>query len=234
MVSDEEAKAVQESAKAVREALPIVDKNIDRASGFLHTVLGVTLEQAAGIWNDKLRYRRWENQLRLMQRASTRMHELGIEDSRRFLSLNVGIPLIEAATLEENEDMQEKWALLLANALDPRSNVEVKRHLVSILQDLGPLEARLLDAIVNAPSDILIDGYVPTTTLPESYNAPEGKTIPEAPGEDTQIALWNLSRLGCIAPGMTWGGLSVTHVQTTALGRALVRACSPRVGGHAA
>ncbi len=54
---DEESKAVQEVAKATNNAI-----EAGRAmGGFIAKYVAGPLEQAMGIWDDKLKYRRWEN-----------------------------------------------------------------------------------------------------------------------------------------------------------------------------
>ena len=141
--------------------------------------------------------------------------------------MKIAIPLIQAALLEENDELQDIWARLLVNAADADSGVNVERALVTILQDFGPLEAQLLRVIHDAPPEKYPHGAIETSGLPSAYVGP--KEDPDLPPEPVQIGLWNLMRLGCIEPGGTWDSLvGVTRVRITALGRALVRACTLR------
>jgi hypothetical protein len=221
MSADENAKAAQEAGKAIQE----IAKTTRDFGRFVAKIVGGPLEQASGIAEDYLRYARWERQVRFQQRAEAFLLERGVENKIRPISMSVGIPLLQAASLEEDDDLQDLWARLLANGLDPNSGVEVKRAFVSILEDMGSLEARLLEAIAAAPPKFEPDGYqsmdVCTVGLPARYASED-----EQPPENVEVALWNLVRLGCVSPILTLSGLNVRSVYLTSLGRLLLRACS--------
>lgn len=241
----EASKATQEIAKTTGQGLGIVRK----FGKFVSRFIGGPLEQAFGIIEDKLKYRRWERQVRLMDRANAFIAERDSQMQFRPVPLNVAIPIFEAASLEEDDDLQDLWARLLVNAADAESSTHVKRGLVSILQDFGQMEARLLQAIHNAPpmkggiltketpGPLDVDGRVttrpmeddvPTKGLPYEYLEPgEEEEDPGLPSEPVQIGLWNLRRLGCIESAGTWDSLvGIRRVKITALGKALVNACS--------
>jgi hypothetical protein len=147
--------------------------------------------------------------------------ELKITADPKPVEMKVGIPLINAAALEEDDKIQDMYARLLVNATDPNARIKAQRAYVTILEDVGPLEVLLLDRIYNAPKP----GAVATAKLPDSYvESVDGNGLPS---EEVQLALWNLARLGCVEPGGTWGGgSSVSVVTLTGLGRALVETCT--------
>ena len=68
------------------------------------------------------------------------MEQRGTRLALRPVAMNVAFPLLEAASLEEDDGLQDIWANLLVNAADRNSGVEVKRALVSILQDFSAME----------------------------------------------------------------------------------------------
>ena len=139
----EVGKAVQEVSKTTDRALHVAEK----FGGFISRIIGGSLEQAVGIFEDKLKYHRWERQIRFMDRVNEVLADRRHPFSSRSVPLNVAIPIFEAASLEEDDDLQDLWARLLVNAADSGSGCEVKRGFVSILQDFGHMEARLLQAI---------------------------------------------------------------------------------------
>ena len=211
---------VQEVAKTADHALQVTE----RFGDFISRIIGGSLEQAAGIFEDKLKYHRWERQLRFMDRVNEVLADRRHPSSSRHVPLNVAIPIFEAASLEENDDLQDLWARLLANAANADSGSEVRRGFVTILQDFGHMEARLLQAIHDAPT---LGNGVPTKGLPDEYLQPGEKEEPGLPPEPVQIGLWNLMRLGCIDSAGTWDSLTgIRRVQLTALGKALLNACS--------
>src|SRR3954471_9127591 len=120
--------------------------------------------------------------------------ESGVPPEPRYLELKVGVPLIEAASLEENDAVQELFAKLLVNATDARSPIEAKRAFVSMLQDFGPLEARLLQAIY-LPPPLPDRRAVATARLPDEYVLDDPGLIStsiKSPPPEIEVALWNL------------------------------------------
>lgn len=221
----EVAKAVAEVSRTADRALVVVEQ----VGSFLSRIVRDPLEQLSGIVTDKLKYVRWERSLRLVDRAQELIDQRGSRMIPRQVPLNVAIPVFEAASLEEDDDLQDVWVSLLVNAADAGSGVEIKRSLVSILQDFGSMEVRLLQAIHDAPLE-----SVPTKGLPDAYVEPgEQEKDPGLPPESAQIGLWQLIRLGCITEAGTWDSLAgIRRVRITALGKAMVKACSATPRGN--
>ncbi len=225
----EALKAVQEIAKTTGQGLDIVQE----FGRFVSRFIDGPLEQGFGIIEDKLKYRRWEGWVRFMDRVNLLVAERGSRMLFRPVPLNVAIPILEAVSLEEDNYLQDLWARLLVNAADAKSGIQVRRGLVSILQDFSEMEAQLLQAIHDAP---LMKGGVPTKALPDDYVQPaeeETEATQGLPSEAVQIGLWNLMRLGCVDSAGTWDSLTgIKRIRITALGKALVNACSasPKTG----
>ena len=223
VLSDEEAKAAQEIAKTTGKALPL----IEGFGQFVARIVGGSLEEGMGIVEDKLKFIRWKRQQRFMERANEFLAASSVDENLNPLPLNVALPLVQAATLEENDELQDRWAKLLVNALDPNSETEVRRALISILEDFGPLDAALLDRIADAPPEASPEeDFVRIEALSDNYVVQDNDENPIKLQQHVELALWNLVRLGCISPATTWGGgLSIASVKLTELGRAMVRAC---------
>ena len=66
---------------------------------------------------------------------------------REDVPLNIIQPLLEAASLQEDPDLQDVWANLLANATDPRELTPVGPMFSNILRNFGTREVRFLDAL---------------------------------------------------------------------------------------
>ena len=232
--NDQAMKAVTETAKAAQEVAKTTGKGIDAGrelGGFVARFIGGPFEQASGIVEDKLTYKRWERQVRLMQRAEEFLDQQGLKAPTRSVPMKVAIPIFEAASMEEDDELQDIWARLLVNAADADSGADVTRALVTIIQDFGPLEARLLQAIDDAPAAIYPSDAILTTLLPHAYldEGDDSDDLAALPPEPVQVALWHLMRLGCIDSGGTWDSLvGIERVKITALGRALVRVCTLR------
>lgn len=219
----DDAKAVEEVAKATGKAIDATRE----LGGFVSKYVGGTLEQGMGIVEDRLKYLRWERQIRLAERANDFLRERGLAGPTRHVPLRIAIPLLQAGSLEEDDCLQDRWAALLVNAADAATHVEVRRAFVSILEDLTPLDAMALEKIYALDQGADLDKEVFTTYLPDrvTVDRPGGENL--NPPADVQVALGNLSRLGLITTAMTWGGTAIfSCVYRTFLGCDFLRAVS--------
>lgn len=222
---------VEEDSKAIKEVAKTTGKAIDGArefGKFIARYIEGSLDQGLGIFEDKLKYMRWERQVRLMQRAQQFLEERGLEGPTRAIPLSFAIPLFQAASIEEDDFLQDRWAALLVNAADASCDVHIRRSYISILNDLTPLDALILDKIYYASNLNGKDGFF-TGHLPEEVTV-------DKPGDDFQppldirLSLANLIRLGCLTSGGGFmgppPGVDFSYVTLTAMGRAFVEACS--------
>ncbi|MDP2848364.1 MAG: Abi-alpha family protein [Humidesulfovibrio sp.] len=216
-MSDEWAKTAGKGIDAGREL-----------GQFLAPIVKAPLENAMGIVADKLAYMRWERQQRLMKRAHEFMLEQGIEQPTRAVPMNIAISLMQAASMEEDDVLQDTWARLLVNAIDADSGVDVKRSFVSILSELTPVEVRILHLMHEGSERNPLESFytyaLPDSLMPYPTKVPIPKEV-QVVEENVHVALWNLVRLGCICSHAI--EQQVVHlVSLTALGRAFVKACT--------
>src|SRR5712692_9184762 len=207
----EEIKAIVETAKAGQEIAKTAGKAIDvgeKFGQFVARIISGPLEQASGIIEDKLKYLRWERQLRLMRRAEDFMQEVGLSSPSRAIPLKFAIPLLQGASLEDDDELQDLWAKLLVNAADANSRIAIKRVFIEILENIGPLEAQILQTIYSIPFEKMQHRGVVTSDLPFSASVvpEETRSQPSQPSPEVELALANLARLGCLSPSKTWGG----------------------------
>ena len=90
-----------------------------------------------------------EQQAKIFGRVTGRVQELldaaGVQpDEIRPCPLMLGALWTERASLEGNPTLQELWARLMANALDPNFREEIRIAFVSIILELSPLDALIL------------------------------------------------------------------------------------------
>jgi hypothetical protein len=219
----DESNAIEEVAKAAGKA---VDAGRE-LGGFLSKYVGGSIEQAMGIVEDKLKYLRWERQIRLVERANQFLDAKGLPQPSRKVPLQVAIPLIQGGSLEEDDWLQDRWAALLVNAADASSHVEVRRAFISILEDLTPLDALLLQKIYSSTLVPDVEAEIWTTHLPDYVTEEKPDQENRRPPNHVEISLGNLARLGLITTAMTWGGFAVySCVHRTVLGREFLKAIS--------
>lgn len=96
--------------------------------------------------------------INVTRKTQEKLDRCGIpKDHLRHCSLKLGIPWVENASLEDDESLQELWANLLANALNPDFKEEIRTAFLGIIKELSILDARILNLFMR-----LIDrwGYV--------------------------------------------------------------------------
>ena len=226
----DELKAIEEVAKATGKGFDLAKS----FGGFIASLTHGSLEQAMGIFEDKLKYMRWERQIRLMERANKAMEDRGLKERRRPLSLKLGVPLLQGASLEDDNYLQDLWVNLLVNALD-NERIEPKRIYIDILERLSPLEAKIIKTVYSYPfSESFVDDvqykFILTHQLPTSIRIlgkdETGYDIP-LNNPELELALVNLVQIGCIASVRTIGGGDlISIVRQTFLGKYFYEACS--------
>jgi hypothetical protein len=129
-------------AKAIQEVEPAVQAFAE-ATG----VLGPVQELAA--WaTDLIRYRRAPYQARLLMSAAEKIRESGLPP--RAVEDKLLRAVLEDGPMEDDEDMQDRWANLLANAGTGLASVRVA--FPKILSELEPVEASAVDMLVEETS----------------------------------------------------------------------------------
>jgi hypothetical protein len=143
--------------------------------------------------------------------------------------MKLAIPLLQAASLEDGDYLQDLWARLLVNSATD-SGVDLKRAYIDILERLTPLEAKLLEKIYELPFEETHHNRIRTDGLPNEVTAgKEGVTHDDwkEPSEEIKLALINLAHVGCISPARTWGGGELfASINPTLLGKHFVEACT--------
>lgn len=196
-----EVEAVTESAKAVQEVAKLGGKAVDfsrEAGGWLNRIFGQGIEDAVALhWSERVKARRieaaiydWERLTVLLHKVEGRLKSKGITVFR-MVPPKIALPLLENATVEDDDELHTLWANLLASGLDAAAE-EVHRKYVSILSDLTSQDAKILGALYGEwrkPRDRLF----------------RDRTIRYWPHDSGEIpydesAINTLNRLGLIAP----------------------------------
>lgn len=112
------------------------------AQPFLERLLGPATEELGQTLADSIRVRRLKKSLAHLKRVQEICAEADFQPRR--LSLKAVLPILEAASLEDDERLSEMWAALLANAAKPVEPVEHPAF-VEVLRQLSSADALALD-----------------------------------------------------------------------------------------
>lgn len=122
-----------------------------RAVDLLGKIAGPAAEELGQMAGDWVRVRRLRNQLAILERTRKMLSDAHIEPER--VRLPVLVPLLSNATLEDNADLQQRWASLLANAATPGGDVLVLPSFVDALKSMTIAEAKFLSRIYHSFAD---------------------------------------------------------------------------------
>ena len=218
----DEAKAVAEVAKATGKVLDVAAM----LGGFLSRFVSAPLDQLSGIAEDRLKFMRWERQVTLVSKAESILESRGMTQATRAVPLNIAIPILQAGSLEENDELQDIWANMLVNAGDVSVEIQFRRAFISIAEDLTYLDKEVLECIY---SDLHQDA-ISLRGLPNAHIV---LRVPIDQEKETlrldrsvEISIQNLARLGIISVGDYMGDdyESYKCIYQTSLGSEFMKA----------
>jgi hypothetical protein len=146
----DEVEVVGKMADATTEVAKTGGKAIDAASGagkFLGEVFGDLVKDGVGLLADRLKYYRLERAALLESKTQEKLKILGI-DKLRHVTPKVAIPLIENATIEDDDELHSLWANLLTSALIPTGE-EVTKKYVTVLAEMSAFEAQKFQSLID-------------------------------------------------------------------------------------
>ena len=134
-MSDEENAALVIKTGIEQVFLPL-QQLVDKLLGPAATEIGLSLGDSVKVW-------RFKRQNRLLQEVKRLIEQTG-EDVNP-IATRLFFPVLEAASIEDDDEMQTRWAALLAN--EATSVGSVHPSFIEILRQMVPDDARLLDKL---------------------------------------------------------------------------------------
>jgi hypothetical protein len=180
----------------------VVGKTLDltkMAGDFIGRIVGPPAEQLGGLLADQIGFWRARNLNRLADKWYKEVDKRRIPPERlRSLPFGDAFRALEAASVEEEDDVQELWANLLANATDTANYAQIKKPYIDILKSIGSAEARLLNLLWNRSGlhSGQIDEHPPANLKDKNSDSVLWYEYNEY---DRATAIQNLIRLQCIA-----------------------------------
>jgi hypothetical protein len=187
------------------------------AADSLGRIIRGPVDEIVGILTDRLKFTRWQRQQALAEKVEAEMQRRGLRAPTRDLPISFAVPLLTAAVLEEDDELQATWARLLVNAGDAATEMELRTAYIEILRGMSGYDVRNLKDLVETTLAGKVLVAVPETAFAKTTGGEPGRKLPT----ELAISLANLMRLGCV--GLAYGSLGI---YVTELGLALHRACS--------
>ncbi|WP_055149505.1 Abi-alpha family protein [Jiulongibacter sediminis] len=99
-----------------------IEKGLELVKDFATKLIGPTIEEVGLLMSDNIKYFRFKNQVKILVKAQEYVNEKKI--NIKEIPTKILVPLLENASLEENEEMQDKWAFMIGNLADSDQNMQ--------------------------------------------------------------------------------------------------------------
>jgi len=227
-MNDDGEKAIQEAAKIAAET------TVKEATRFIEMVVGEPMKGLGGILSDRVNLWRYKNLLKQRDIVASIHTKRKLEGKSIPIPPRYAVPFINAASMEDDDTIQNLWAGLIANATDPNQRLSLRKVYRRMLSEMEPLDAQVLD--------LLMRDYDFKTNI--TREEAQGVTVSElsaAAGcsqNEIQMSILNLYQMQCIFDHseMTWNELNSKSIftstqkpdarfQISPLGISLLEAC---------
>ena len=201
--TEEIAKAVQSVAKFGDKALETSQK----VGGFFARVFKEPIQEVSGMVTEKLRFVRWQRLVAMSDEVNKILEDRGVKDTKS-VPPKLALPILEESSLEQDPNLQHLWNHLLANAMDPKFNGELRYGFVDMIKNITGIEA----AILNNFYDILKrEGHTANLSKITDFHLKKEQIMQMVGIDETtyQVSIFNLMRIQCIGPAILTGGISM-------------------------
>jgi Abortive infection alpha len=228
---------LSDDLKSLIDVAAVSEVALERTEKFLGKLLGSAVLEAGELVTDKIRFWRFKNQVKILQRAENILKKAGRDPGR--VSLKTLVPLIEQASLEEEPTIQEMWAKLIAKASQSSAKAGLHVLCIEVLGSISSKEAEIISYIwadyqqrhpellksLRKYDQNRVDIYAESL-----YYRPHNLYIKiEVSSEDGDFLLDNLMRLNILryeVPPVRDGETEFPeHVHLTELGLAVLKEC---------
>lgn len=207
--TDEIAKAIQESSKLGEKGLEIADK----AGSFFAKVFKEPFNEISGIITDKLRFIRWRRMVQMADEVNKILDEKKVEYTRA-VPPKIALPILEESSLEDDPNLQYLWNHLLANAMNPSFNNEIRYGFTEMIKNITGIEILILSEFYK-----ILEKENRLTPLSEIHNYSLNKEqlidgLKMSP-DQYAVSANNLMRMQLLGPAVLKGGAKIGSEQLT-------------------
>lgn len=136
-----------------------IGRATEKALDFIEKAVAGPIIEGTGIFTDKVKYWRFKNQVDTIVKARQYLKNKGIKTPKKMSIKDVST-LLEYASFEEEEIMQDSWAKLLSNAMDPKNRFNACHLFSQVLNQISVNEFYIL-SYVTASSFMMSSDHRP-------------------------------------------------------------------------
>lgn len=198
----------EEIAKAVHSVANFGTKSLEtseKIGNFLARVLKDPIDEISGMITDKLRFVRWQRLVKMSDDVNMILEERSVTDTRA-VSPKLALPIFEGASLEDDENLQHLWNHLLANAMNPDFNDELRYGFTDIIKNITAVEVVILNSFYEV---LRKEKKLSDISKITNYSLKKEEIMKTAKIDEAtyQISIHNLMRVQCISPAVMKGGI---------------------------
>jgi len=139
----EEVKQLIKAVEKIFDNINVPKQILDKGEALAKTLFGQAFSEMGGLIGDQVKFMRFINQVKILQKANSILEAKGINPKK--ISLKVLAPLIEYSSLEDDELLQDKWSNLISNILSQNLSILLQKKSIEILSEISNHEAQIID-----------------------------------------------------------------------------------------
>ena len=165
---------------------------------FSASLVGPALSQIGLTIGDRIKLYRVRNLMRLNEKLDKAISERGLDrGTLTDVALSVGLPLLERASYQDDEVLQEKWANLLASSMSggARGEFNLDITFVEIMHQFTRLDCDVLEHL----AENAVKGYLADDGSVVAAPVDPSTLRQEFAGRLVNVSIEKLVALGCVA-----------------------------------
>ncbi len=124
--------------------IDITSTTAEKALDFLKEILLDPLKDGVGVLKDRIESFRIQNRVDIVLKAKKAFENKGLKFPKKIPIKDI-TTLLEYASFEDNDEMQNKWASLLVNTIDPNNKFNSNHVFSQLLNQLSVNEIYILN-----------------------------------------------------------------------------------------
>lgn len=191
----------QEGMTSINPLKSTVESISKQVGDFLGKIIGPPAEALGGLLSDQMKNFRAANLERIARKWMKIREVRGISEAAiKVLPFGDAYRTVEAASIEENENVQELWAQLIASATDDSRSVKIKKVFIDLLKSLGSIDAIMLDVLFDLNSNVPVMAiYKESESIQQEFVNRTIKKVEHLNSMEILSSVQNLLRLRIIS-----------------------------------
>ncbi|WP_299162815.1 Abi-alpha family protein [uncultured Tenacibaculum sp.] len=176
----------------IAKELNLPKQLLDKGEKVIKAVLGPSVSQISETFADNFRLRRFKNQIKILTKAQEHIEKLGFDPKQ--VNLKVLAPLVQLSSLEENIELQERWAKLITNIVKIEGQTLLKQNSIEIISKISNEEAQLIDFLYDYFIQKRLKRFQNDNRTPSLYPSIKKKELEDYPLKWFSFLLTDISK----------------------------------------